>query len=304
MGTTEPRGVGVYTMALGDKWHGSPTAAAKKASDHGVSFVALLACWQDMRKKGKVGPMVFHHGDANRKDNALLRYAEAFNAQGIDVWLWGFPWAGAEERFIASMASATEMCPNLISGWLFDPELGYKWKGKNQSSLSMRGQPEALTNISMSGTKAVRSKQAKKLMELAVNAIGERLGLGVTSYGMAKYHPNFPWAEFGGYGFGSPQLYSVGPQQVDQGIQQWREHGWKTIIPSVPTFGNNDGEKLHNHLSSFVDGHEDISGFIFWVWRATSSKRGSAGRGVSEWDILARWADWLARGACALAPRP
>jgi hypothetical protein len=287
-----PKGIGLYIRGLSRKKHGTPKAAAKKAADNGVSFVAIMAAWQDVHK----GKERFLHSNG-RKATIIREYAEAFVKKGIRVWIWGFPRAGGEEQYIDRLLHVSEVCDDeLIYGWIHDPELFYKWKVKRRTSMiwNMRGQPEYTGRAAPpEGSRAQRIRGAKKLIELTEDAFSSAfiMSYGITSYGMAQYHRNFPWGVFGGRGFGSPQLYSVGPKQIDMGIMRWRELGWNHIIPSVPLFGKNSGARLHDHLSNFVDGEEGISGLLFWSWRQASR---------DEWRVLARWADWLRRGACTL----
>lgn len=283
-----PTGIGLYIRGLSEKKHGTPAQAAKKAADNGVSFVAIMTAWQDVHN-GK--PRFLH---SNGRDGTLIaKYAAAFAKRGIAVWLWAFPRGGGEQEYIDRLVHVTEVCRKNdapITGWIHDPELFYKWslKGKPQTSLGVRGQPEFSAKAGKpAGTRKTRMSQAAKLMELTIDAMDESLGLGITSYGMARGHRNFPWDVFGGYGWGSPQLYSVGPRDIDRGIQMWRDMGFNHIVPSVPTFGKkNGGPVLHDHLSNFVDGDENIAGFIFWSWRQTQA---------SEWRVLARWAEWFER---------
>lgn len=284
----EPYGIGLYIRGLSQEKHGTPAQAAKKAKDNGVSFVAIMTMWQD-RHNGKDREL-----HSNGRDGKLIaKYAEAFRKQGIKVLLWGFPRGGFEDSYVDRFVHVTGVCGGTINGWLHDPEVFYKWKGKAPTSLSVRGQPEYIKGVIPGGHKAARISQAEKLMKLTIDAMHEGLSIGITSYGMAMGHPNFPWGIFGGYGWGSPQLYSPGPKDIDRGIAKWRELGWDCIVPSVPTFGKNSGANLHDHLSNFVDGEEDIDGFIFWSWRQTSR---------DEWRVLARWADWLKANLCQLGP--
>jgi len=156
----------------------------------------------------------------------------------------------------------------------------------------MRGQPEFTGKVEEpKGSPAFVKKSATNLVNLTLDILDESMGYGITSYGMAKGHPNFPWKEFGGCGLGSPQLYSVGPKDVDRGIRMWRDYGWTHIIPSVPAFGKNSGDRMHSHLSNFVDGEENIAGFLIWSYRQLQR---------AEWKVVARWSEWLRRGACCL----
>jgi hypothetical protein len=285
----DPKGIGLYTRNLSSSVYRSPKQAAKQAADNGVSFIAIMAMWQDYLN-GKDRQLY-----SNGQDGSLIAsYAAAFKQQNIDVWLWGFPRGGWEEPFVERFGDVTKICKGTISGWLFDPEVYYKWSGKPIASLSMRGQPEFSTDAVPQGNKLSRRRQATMLIDLAMDALDESLGIGITSYGMAQYHKNFPWEKFGGVGWGSPQLYTVSPKQIDEGIKAWRNLEWKHIVPSVPTFGAKSGSALHDFLSNFVDGEEDISGLIFWSWEMTS---------VDEWRVLARWAEWMKAHLCELGPK-
>lgn len=276
--TTPPTGVGLYIRTLSTRTHGTPDQAAKKAADNGISFVAILACWQD-----KLGHREPH------STVTLARYAHAFKRAGVDVWLWGFPKAGSEEQFVESFQRLTRACDGYISGWLFDPEVFYKWRqrgaGGDHGGTMRTGRKEySIFARPLNAPEPVIRERAKLLMSSTLDAMDESLGLGVTSYGATWFHDNFPWSEFGGHGWGSPQLYSAPKDMIDRGIQSYRDYGWDTIIPSVPTFGDKSGRLLDDHLHDFIDGN-DIHGIIAWSWRQTSA---------IEWWTLAQYAEYFA----------
>jgi len=285
-----PKGIGLYIRGLSRKKQGTPKAAAKKAADNGVSFVTIMSCWQDVHN----GKERFLHSNG-KTGTIIAEYAQAFADREIQVWIWGFPRAGGEDQYIERLNHVTGACGGTVHGWIHDPELFYKWNGRvRKTPANMRGQPEYTGEYTAPGSRPARRKRAaKKLIELTEEAVRVTsiTSYGITSYGMAQYHKNFPWSEFGGYGFGSPQLYSVDAKQIDWGIAKWRELGWSHIVPRVPLFGKNSGAKMHDHLSNFVDGTENISGLLFWSWRQASRE---------EWKILARWAHWLEMGLCSL----
>jgi hypothetical protein len=287
-----PEGIGLYIRGLSKKVHGDPKTAAQKAKDHGVSFVAIMAAWQDIKKETGQPYMLHSNG---RKPDLIAQYAAAFAEAGIEVWIWGFPRAGGEKEYVERLAHVTDVCDGTIEGWLHDPEVYYKWTIKSSDkdrNTTMRGQPEFAKYAKPIDGSAQHIKNcASKLLALCADEDCSYKYLGFTSYGMAQYHKNYPWKIFGGTGWGSPQLYSVGPDEIDAGIKAWREHGWDHIVPSVPLFGKNSDAKLHAHLSNFVDGNERISGFIFWSWRQASPL---------EWKVIKRWAEWIRRGACTL----
>lgn len=294
-------GVGVYARRLQKKIHGTPKAAAKKLSDHRISFVPIMGAWQQPRKDG-----VVKVGAPNAND--LAAYVEAFAAKGIKVGLWYYPWAGHEEALVEKLRSQSEGLP--IEFWLNDAELGYKWKSKHQlaraaAGTNMRGvQPEAIRGVEPKGGKAWMLKRAQQLMALVDEARADGLFKlkGHTAYGVAQFHPNYPWEIFcEDADFLSPQLYTATKKQIDMGIANWYDKvsvpnatlaalaGY--MLPSIGTYGPRSGPKMHEHLSSFIDAEEGVDGFIAWSWMQTNSQ---------EWDVLARWADWVSRGACTL----
>ncbi len=266
-----PTGVGIYLRAL-KPMRETPKRAAKIAKDIGISFVAIYVVQQDI-SNGKPRTL---------STNSLMdvqRYAEAFATVGIDPWIWGYPWAGRETEFVENMHDATG---GNVVGWILDPELGYKWKGGGTKA----GQKEADPNApAPTGTQTAQRRAAKLLVSACLDAMTEKHNIGVTSYGCMSYHRPFPWEEFV-VGWGSPQLYEVEPAQVDQGIADWHKLGFGHVIPSVPAFGDKSGAKLHDFLSCFVDGTENIDGFLVWSWPQLSNDEGR---------VLARWADWFKR---------
>jgi hypothetical protein len=244
-----PKGIGIYLRDTDPK---KAKAMAKLAKANGVSYVATLACWQDY-KNGKPNDQCINSAAE------VHRIEQEFIAQGIDHWLWGFPRAGAHESFVQTLAAATSKD---TEGWIIDPEVYFKWKGRGKSEAVMRA-------------------HAKALVDLVLSEV-DQSSLGVTSYGMKDYHKNFPWEEFA-FGFGSPQLYVLTDAEVHQGLQSWVDH--ETIIPSVPAFGAKSGAKLHDYLSDFLDADVTISGFLVWSWPQISA---------DEWRVLKRWAGWFA----------
>lgn len=283
-----PSGIGFYCRGLSAETHGTPDQMARRMADCGVRHAWLLVCWQD--DKGNFA--------SNR--GRLRAYAEALLRRGIGVGLWGFPRAGHETAFVDRFVQASEEVKGLETWWLIDPEVFYKWKGGGTPLGTFTLQTEFSAAARASGQQNFRTAAAESLvrqLRTAAQARGGK-GIGVTSYGMVDYHRNFPWAAFAKLapgGFGSPQLYTVSPAEVDRGIASWRRHGWSVQLASVPTFGPKSGAALDDHLMKFVDGNEGISGFLFWSWMQTDA---------AERATIARWAERFARGICSLSPAP
>lgn len=283
---THPNGIGVYCRTLSKASHGTPEQLATRLASSGCSWVAFMACWQDRQ------------GGAPRELRApaktLRAYAEACRARGLSIWLWGFPGCGREASYVEALAEAsTALGPGVVAGWLHDVEVSYR-DAKKPPPKGSAGQGEAVAGSVGSSVTAARLGALRLLeLELAARTRLGVAGVGVSSYGMAQWHA-LPWdvlARIGG--FGSPQLYTVTPRQVDAGIDAWRAQGFESIIPSVPAYGPNSAANLDEYLGCFVDGHENVSGFAFWSYQQLA--------GV-EWKTIAKWAEQLRARAC-IAPR-
>lgn len=303
--TLSVRGMGLYIRGLSKSRHGTPKQAAKKAKDHGISHVAIMAVWQDYQK-GK-----FRHLRGNLVKDRFVAYADAFEAQGIDVGLWFYPWGGHEERLLEDLHAACEKAK--IAYVLDDGELGHKWRSRGRGNTNdvgtMRGgQREAFEGGKVTAAKATRIHQVHELWDGLQTLVsdGHTPLMGATAYGMAQYHPTFPWeAKLERADFLSPQLYTATPKQVDQGIAKWWEYAGGNMqidkstnmsfnipmVPSIGLFGEKSGSKMSAHLENFVDGEEEIDGFLGWSWRQTSRQ---------EWRILSKWAERMNRGIMEL----
>lgn len=243
-----PRGIGMYIMDLSVKHTGTPAQAAKRAADAGLGFVAILGCWQEPAR-GLLGAM------ANGQD--LAPYGAAFREAGVDVWIWGYPWGEPDliGHFVSTMRNAVTRAG--ARGVILDPELGFR---------------------------GAHAQHMPLLLERTVDSLDESLGLGFTSFGSLP--ADFPARAAGGYGFGSPQLYTVPLPQARKSIEQWRALGWDHIIASVPTFGPNSDAELAAYSGAIL---EHCEGLIFWQWATTSA---------AEWRAIAA----LARGQRVAPP--
>ena len=98
-----PRGVGIYVRRISRSAYGTPTEAARRAADHGLSFVAMPSVWQDDR------------GHLDLNTSALEEeYAAAFRALGLHVWVWGYPDLGREVRFVADTVGHARRMPQAV----------------------------------------------------------------------------------------------------------------------------------------------------------------------------------------------
>jgi hypothetical protein len=294
-GMPTPNGTGAYIRSIKESIHGTPEQAAKKAADHHMSFVVIMACWQDIQE-GK-----FRQLDTNRRGDQIKRYSEAFLAKGVQPWIWGYPWAGHYIEFLESMREAH--VDGVTAGWFNDGELGCKWRNQAQPrGRTMRGQPEAFSGTSAAGTKGLRIQQADEMM---IKTRNEYLPAGcghvTTSYGIARHHKNFPWKQMLMFGGISPQLYKESLRQIDKGIDEWLAH-WEQstgldpsearILPSVAAYGEKAQLNMRRYLASFLLSKHPIDGVCVWSWRQIDRH---------EWNELARFADDVAEGATRVA---
>jgi hypothetical protein len=242
-----PNGVGIYIRQISQARHGTPIEAAARAADHGVRWVSIMTVWQEaIATKTKV---------CNKPDSSrYAEYVQAFTEAYINVWLWGYPWQGKEARFAVEVDRAIVQVPGLIRGVMLDPEKGYKWYDKQ-------------------GEKKARVS-ADRLVTNTLDLLDESTDIGVTSYGQPKIHGNFPWKNLVA-GFGSPQFYTVGRKAIENGVKQWRELGFTSIVPSVPAYGPRTVDPgIEEYVGYFDD--LDVDGVIFWSWRQLTREKWKA----------------------------
>lgn len=225
-----PSGVGIFARALVRASSGTPAELARRARDHRVSFVPLLAVWHDEK------------GLHTRNDRAMPAYADALRAADVDVWVWGYPHALEEERFVDALVERARRVG--ARGVILDPEVSYK------------GRPRAM----------------ERLVRLTIDAVDESLGIGFTSYGLPAVHRTFPWAEAAGVGWGSPQVYSTPVRRALEAVDAWGRLGWTSILPALPTFGARSTPSLLNEMVDALVARDEVKGLLFWSWNTTDAR--------------------------------
>lgn len=270
--------IGVYVRHINKEKHGTPAALAAKAAKYGVDTVLIQGPWQAPKK----GSDIVVTRNANLK--TFRPYADALRKKGIDARVWGYPWVGHEDEFVASIikmgASSAGVC--------IDAELGYA--------------NDTRTKKFSGRTKLACAQGALKLVTLVAQLqdlpLREEEPLTFTSYGNSKGHRNFPWLEF------SEAARELSPQWYTGIYKNWGENlgyeDWTSskFIPSVPLYGRKSGANLHEFLSQVYGTQQSdgrwppihcCDGFFFWSWRQGSE---------DEWRIVRRWSGWLAQGLC------
>lgn len=280
-----PTGLALYLRALSKKRHGTPKELAKKLADAGLRWAAIGGPWHDDPKKGNRW--------LNRPEE-ILRYSEALAAAGVQAHVWGYPWHDRVDAFVEDLLACTGPA---TSGWLLDPELGFKG------------------HVAEAGDLFRKSRAA-------LEDRNPYIALGLTSYGLPRGHRSFPFEAFAEPGvegdplvecdYGSPQLYDVPEKRVLEGLADYAELGFDAVVPSfgvykfvkadpaLPLSGKNrkavskTPEELEAHLGDFIDSPVEVRGLIGWAFNFVNP---------GLWRVLSRWAERLDRGACALPPR-
>lgn len=300
-----PEGTALYLRRITKGRHGTPKQFAQKCADHRLGWLALGGLWQEGHN-GKV------RGRWINKPDVLLAYGEALMAKDIPVWLWGYPWMGAEQEFTDLMAAVAQQLQNRI---LLDPELG-----ANPARAS-RGRGKDLAN-----------EHAELLVRLlAETGVLEELYLSTFGNGWRiGWFPLFAFTRalvryFGGRAGIGGQTYTD-DGVIDRSIADMQlvidKAGGTIIRPGettgvkgievVPNFGTYswdtpDGRRtkgakaraktpaeLRLHLHEFINEDEPVDALIGWAENFMND---------ALWRVLAEFADLMARGACRLPRR-
>lgn len=151
----ELRGTGLFLRALSTRVYGTPEQAARKAKEHGLRWVALMA-------------LGLRGSDAREWTHPiapLAEYAAAFREAGLDVWVWFFPRADDPERAATIAGAALTACQG--AGLILDIEKPYRR----------------------------RAAACRRLVTASLDQLDETQGIAVTSYPLERYHRTLPWAE-------------------------------------------------------------------------------------------------------------
>lgn len=251
---TEHRGVGVYLRQLDSKIHGTPSQVYDKAKKAGLARAHILALWQQQQTNKE-----FNIGQR------LVDYAFALHEAGAQVRLWAYPQTLMEASALRILAKRkAELGHALFSGFVLDPEKHCKWGG-------------------LSTGKEVTERAAAGFLNDLVDLLDEGSDLWVTSYGMASYHPTFPWDVWLSYGTLSPQVYGFTRPLLQKSLASWRAlraSPDQQIVPIVAGYGDYDEENLGPWLDMFHEEEPSCQAFDVWSWRQLSSR---------EWGILERY---------------
>lgn len=237
-----PRGKGMFVGTMGPKVRGvgTPEQVAARARQAGLTWVAPCVMFQ--RREGDQ----VH----NRSWSLLDQYVAALRQAGVrEIWPWAYP---IPERFEVAVDRCREAAVRYDSpGILIDPE--YEYIG--------------------------RPRDARRLMDRALEVHGEGRSLGVSSYGAPWNFKGLPWRELARADFGIPQCYDshgkLGDDYPAKAVAAYRAAGFRCVIPAFPTYGARSDD-LEHYLRCFPPS----PGYIGWQWRLTDDL---------EWGLLEQW---------------
>lgn len=289
------KGTALYFRAISaGKSALTPEELMRRCKVLGLSWVAIGAIWQDADRKAKR----LRSGWMNRPEKCRA-FLDALAAEGIDGYVWGYPWAGMVDEFIDGMIKASGDHRKI----LIDPELGMNppinW-----------GTKPPLDPASVAKARAM----ASKLMVGLRHAGARRIGL--STYGLVPRW--FPLETFirEGLDFAGGQTYTE-DARVDTSIADFEEtfKAANVDIQLVPNFGTYSWDPLpggerqarakteaeqDHHLMEFINEGEPVHALIGWA--ANFMKWDRLGNPVGNGKALARFSALMARGACALPP--
>lgn len=190
----------------------------------------------------------------------VRRVGDAYREHGIDPHVWALDSrqdAAHPDRCASRLLDALHACDG--AGVVGDIEAAYKG----------------------------RVGVVRQYLGHLIDGLTERHSLGVTSYPVARYHPDLPWGEMA-VGWGGPQLYKTAerPELARVALEEWTaRHG--VVVPHLAAFdvsgsATGQAEQLRRHLRLVPEDAPAIA-----VWADASLDR-------EERAVLAAWSD--ARG--------
>lgn len=153
-----------------------------------------------------LGTVWFEKGKDLRKINTvetIRKVAEAYSKY-TNVFLWGYPQPDSIDEFVSYMHDCTDV--NHVKGWLIDPEIGFKGEPKKASDLVYK-----------------------------CRDIDPYMILGMTTYGAAHWHKDFPYESFKDVDFASPQVYNFSEKLKRDSFREY-DKIFKKVIPSTALF--------------------------------------------------------------------
>lgn len=283
-----PTGLALYVSAIDASHHGTPKAFAKKLADAGASWVGFGGPWYEARDGSGIVNRRMNHPDR------FKAYADACHAQGIDPYVWGYPWIGEEEHWADDMAeTAGEYNLGIIDSELgANPRHIRKGAGKDRANASATRIVELLAERFAGGC-----------VGLSTFGAGAKMGWFPLDAFTAALAQHFPGRSFIG-----EQNYTdngVIPGSLAGFEKVIEAHGGRKVVELVPNFGTytwrqvigkrharpKTADEFTAHFLEFVDDPVAIHAMIGWHERFMTA---------DLWRIFSKMAERMHRGATRL----
>jgi hypothetical protein len=162
-------------------------------------------------------------GDHRLHNDRIGEYTAALNAAGVDVWVWLYPSPDGVDQAVERTRFAYAAAPS-VRGVIIDPEKPFYSHAHAPAGAAL------MAHLAQLGRP-----------------------VGVTSYGMPRFHPGFPWEAFVKHAaFGVPQVYSDrGPSYAPEAVAEWSSLGFPAIVPALGASAKHSGAEMVR-LASWV----------------------------------------------------
>lgn len=218
-----PYGTGLYLRKLGKGRTKDPVWLAEYLARRNISWVAIMGPWYEAKRS-------FYINSAK----TIETYTQALFREDIETYVCGYPWHHSIGKYLEAMHRCTN---DLTKGWIVNAELGLK----------------------------NHTKEAERLVDGCFKFQEETdssFQLGLSSFGRADLHQNFPWETFIDFDWHSFQCYQMGRIGIKKCISSYQNEGFRRLVPGFACFRyirNSEGKKraigldymrLKRHLES------------------------------------------------------
>jgi hypothetical protein len=249
-------GLALYIRKI-DRKERTPKAFAQRLKAMGLKWVAIGGPWQQITN-GKLSTGLMNSVETCRE------YSDACALEGLEPYIWGYPWLGGEPVFISRMLE----CSGDHKLLLLDPELGMNPERSSKKVSYQRSEASAHEIVTR-----LRTGGAKRI--------------GLSTYGtipkVGSGEPWFPLEAFirAGLDFIGGQVYTD-DSRADISIAFFlgvlRKLGVDIqLVPNFGTYSWRDPKakprkarsktppELAHHLLEFVDEAEPVEALIGWA---------------------------------------
>lgn len=268
------QGKGLYIWKLKNAEGGDVKQAAKMAKAAGITHVLIKVLSGDWRYNQR---SVTQNGRQFWVDDILGPAVDAFHAEGIDVWGWGWIY------LVNPIGEAREAIKRVrdfgLKGYVIDAEGDAK-------------------------NKPAQTATYMKHLE----GIGVPVGLSSYRFPLPPYHPEIAWATFlRGCDYNMPQVYWIHSHnpawQLEKSVNDFKALYKKHNLPDVPiiptgaAFSEHGWAATAGEVKEFMAKAEamGLSGCNFWEWNEA--------RGLGLFEVIGAY-PWAGKPGPGPEPEP